>query len=264
MHQSSDSSAEDEDESDPTPPYAPPSSTEDGGVLFQAAQKPILSYSATQHERLMGQWSRDRKTQGYVPKQYKRVVDGQQAAVLKADQLKSLQANEGYPPYTLAGYHTTSSLANLTSLLFEPPAKWRIGSGQGSGKGKGFYVAPVISHVGQTSQIRQHQGPSTEYAIAQAKTWNDHPCLVAVYVRDDVPVISPGEFDARDLTEDQMLKEKIIVVHGPAEAVIYPGAFPYIRCLRNFDDFAYEVVSAYDLMEYQDPGDAVNLHTKSE
>ncbi|MEV6765890.1 hypothetical protein AB0N16_35715 [Streptomyces sp. NPDC051105] len=146
-----------------------------------------------------------------------------------AEQQRALsQALSGY---RLVGFHGTNA-ENVGGLIVDGPDVARIATGHGIGKGRGFYVAPVVGPPGGKS-------PGTSGAKKEARMWGKF--LVAVYVADDVPV---GEH--HDETEDGFAFESdgsasgepVMTFHGSDELVVPEELFGKIKLVRNVDDVA--------------------------
>ncbi|MFJ3797560.1 hypothetical protein ACIPSJ_14815 [Streptomyces sp. NPDC090088] len=151
-----------------------------------------------------------------------------------AEQQRTLSAS--LSGYRFVGFHGTNA-ENVGGLIIDGPDVARIASGHGIGKGRGFYVAPVVGPPGA-------KAPGTAAAKKEARLWGRF--LVAVYVADDVTVghhadESDGGVEFEDTGASGSGPE--MAYHGSDELVIPEQLFGKIKLVRNVDDVTMPTAS---------------------
>jgi hypothetical protein len=170
-----------------------------------------------------------------------------------AEQQRAL--NQTLSGYRLVGFHGTNA-ENVGGLVIDGPDVARIATGHGIGKGRGFYVAPVVGPPGGKS-------PGTSGAKKEARMWGKF--LVAVYVADDVSV---GEhYDESDdgfafESGGSASGEPVMTFHGSDELVVPEELFGKIKLVRNVDDVAMPTAARQaGAVPYQDGVSGYNKAT---
>ncbi|MER5530533.1 hypothetical protein ABT075_39170 [Streptomyces sp. NPDC002677] len=171
-----------------------------------------------------GHWDTDEYGMA-EPAEFRREMPGDDVAEQQRALSRTLSG------YRLVGFHGTNA-ENVGGLIIDGPDVARIATGHGIGKGRGFYVAPVVGPPGGKS-------PGTSGAKKEARMWGKF--LVAVYVADDVQV---GEH--YDESDDgfafegggSAAGEPVMTFHGSDELVVPEELFGKIKLVRNVDDVA--------------------------
>ena len=150
-----------------------------------------------------------------------------------AEQQRTLSAS--LAGYRFVGFHGTDA-ENVGGLIVDGPDVARIASGHDIGKGRGFYVAPVVGPPGE-------KAPGTA-AKKEARMWGRF--LVAVHVADDVPVGS--HFDDSDGGVEfegggASGSGPEMTYHGSVELVVPEELFGKIKLVRNVDDVTMPTAS---------------------
>ncbi|MER6991874.1 hypothetical protein ABT337_25495 [Saccharopolyspora hirsuta] len=185
-----------------------------------------------------GQWGRNEFGEP-VPLQFKLELGKEELDALLAEVRADLEG------YRLIGFHGTD-VENVGSLIAHGPNPARIGSENGTGKGAGFYVAPVVDQFG-------NRGPKNSVARGNAETWGDF--TVAVYVADGIPVepvddASGVEFGAA---------EPSLVWHASDELLIPTELFDQVKVRRNPDDMAMLAGRTGNIRPYEAGEDPLRL-----
>lgn len=183
-----------------------------------------------------GQWGTNQFGE-VVPLEFKRRISDEALTARKQEQLASLKG------YRLVGFHGTT-IECVGSLLAYGPAGERIGSGNGIGKGHGFYVAPVLAPPGVPAQ-------GTSAAKKDARTWGSS--LIAVYVGTDVEIIKGG----------RPANAPAMSYWGADELVIPVELFAKTKLVRNPDDCAVLSDPRYPAEPYAKDDDPVSMHNKA-
>jgi hypothetical protein len=199
-----------------------------------------------------GRWGTDEFGEA-VPLEFKRLMADSERATRQQQQLASLKS------YRLVRFHGTT-IECVGSLLTYGPASERIGSANEAGKGRGFYVAPVLG-PGDTPAL------GTSAAKKDARNWG--PSLAAVYVKTDVQIE-----DARQPANDEPDDAGVVFSRptgapsamsyfGSDELVIPVELFDKVKLVRNPDDCAVLSDPRYLAVPYAKGDDPVSAHNKA-
>ncbi|MFH9264185.1 DUF4157 domain-containing protein [Streptomyces sp. NPDC017546] len=165
----------------------------------------------------------------------------------RAERQKALNAS--LSGYRLVGFHGTH-VESVGSLVTHGPDADMVGAANGIGKGRGFYVAPVLAPGSM-------KAPGTTAAKKDARTWGKF--LVAVYVKDDVELVAAGSgseagfaFESDSDSGSASGSESAMVYHGSDELVIPDVLFGSIKLVRNADDVAMASDPGLPAVGYED------------
>ncbi|MEU3838705.1 DUF4157 domain-containing protein [Streptomyces sp. NPDC028635] len=189
-----------------------------------------------------GQWDQDDIGLAQ-PHEFRRQMPDDERTRRQAEITQSLSG------YRLVGFHGTH-VESIGSLIAHGPDAEKFGKGAGTGKGNGFYVAPVVAPAGKSAS-------GTGAAKKEARQWGGF--LVAVYVREDVEVVEAAggsddgfAFESGSESGAADASGPVMTYHGSDELVIPEELFGSVRLVRNPDDFAMVSDPALDAVPYED------------
>ncbi|MFG3406683.1 DUF4157 domain-containing protein [Streptomyces sp. NPDC048142] len=190
-----------------------------------------------------GDWGVDGIGIAEEPKEFRREMPEAE----RARRQKAL--NESLSGYRLVGFHGTH-VESVGSLVTHGPDPALVGVANDLGKGRGFYVAPVVAPGSMKAS-------GTTNAKKDAKTWG--PFLVAVYVKDDVELVdrrdgSEGgvEFESDSDSGSASGAGPVMVYYGSDEVVIPEELFGSIKLVRNADDVSMTSDPGLPAVGYED------------
>ncbi|MFD5588196.1 DUF4157 domain-containing protein [Streptomyces sp. NPDC058733] len=189
-----------------------------------------------------GQWDQD--DIGLArPHEFRREMSEEDRTRRQAEVAQSLSG------YRLVGFHGTH-VESIGSLIAHGPDAEKFGKGAGTGKGNGFYVAPVVAPAGKSAS-------GSGAAKKEARQWGRF--LVAVYVREDVEVVEAAgasddgfAFESGSESGAADAAGPVMTYHGSDELVIPEELFGSVRLVRNPDDFAMVSDPGLDAVPYED------------
>ncbi|WP_372236713.1 DUF4157 domain-containing protein [Streptomyces sp. MNU77] len=169
------------------------------------------------------------------------------------------ELNASLSGYRLVGFHGTQ-VESVGSLVTHGPDRGMVGVGNKLGKGRGFYVAPVLA-PGST------KASGTTTAKKGAKIWG--PFLVAVYVKNDIDLVDSGagsdggiEFDSGSDSGSASGAGQTMVYYGPDELVIPEDLFGSVKLVRNADDVSMTSDPGLPAVGYEDGVSQYNKKSK--
>ncbi|MFJ6314764.1 MULTISPECIES: DUF4157 domain-containing protein [Streptomyces] len=190
-----------------------------------------------------GEWGVDEFGIPGTPKEFRRELDGDTVAERQKELAASLSG------YRLVGFHGTH-VESVGSLVTHGPDTGMVGKGSGLGKGRGFYVAPVVAPASQKAQ-------GTTDAKQNAKIWG--PFLVAVYVKDDIGLVAGAggsdggvEFESDSDSGSASGAGATMVAYGSDELVIPEELFGSVKLVRNVDDVSMASDPGVAAVGYED------------
>ncbi|MFF9113206.1 DUF4157 domain-containing protein [Streptomyces sp. NPDC014805] len=189
-----------------------------------------------------GQWDQDDIGLAQ-PHEFRREMSEEDRTRRQAEVAQSLSG------YRLVGFHGTH-VESIGSLIAHGPDAEKFGKGAGTGKGNGFYVAPVVAPAGKSAS-------GSGAAKKEARQWGRF--LVAVYVREDVEVVEAAgasddgfAFESGSESGAADAAGPVMTYHGSDELVIPEELFGSVRLVRNPDDFAMVSDPGLDAVPYED------------
>ncbi|MFF9213311.1 MULTISPECIES: DUF4157 domain-containing protein [unclassified Streptomyces] len=189
-----------------------------------------------------GQWDQDDIGLAQ-PHEFRREMSEEDRTRRQAEVAQSLSG------YRLVGFHGTH-VESIGSLIAHGPDAEKFGKGAGTGKGNGFYVAPVVAPAGKSAS-------GSGAAKKEARQWGRF--LVAVYVREDVEVVEADgasddgfAFESGSESGAAEAAGPVMTYHGSDELVIPEELFGSVRLVRNPDDFAMVSDPGLDAVPYTD------------
>ncbi|MFF9815224.1 DUF4157 domain-containing protein [Streptomyces sp. NPDC014006] len=189
-----------------------------------------------------GQWDQDDIGLAQ-PHEFRREMSDEDRTRRQAEITQSLSG------YRLVGFHGTH-VESIGSLIAHGPDAEKFGKGAGTGKGNGFYVAPVVAPAGKSAS-------GSGAAKKEARQWGGF--LVAVYVREDVEVVEASggsddgfAFESGSESGAADAAGPVMTYHGSDELVIPEELFGSVRLVRNPDDFAMVSDPGLEAVPYED------------
>ncbi|MFF9306972.1 DUF4157 domain-containing protein [Streptomyces sp. NPDC014777] len=189
-----------------------------------------------------GQWDQDDIGLAQ-PHEFRREMSEEDRTRRQAEVAQSLSG------YRLVGFHGTH-VESIGSLIAHGPDAEKFGKGAGTGKGNGFYVAPVVAPAGKSAS-------GSGAAKKEARQWGRF--LVAVYVREDVEVVEAAgasddgfAFESGSESGAADAAGPVMTYHGSDELLIPEELFGSVRLVRNPDDFAMVSDPGLDAVPYED------------
>ncbi|MFI7287035.1 DUF4157 domain-containing protein [Streptomyces anulatus] len=159
------------------------------------------------------------------------------------------ELNASLSGYRLVGFHGTH-VESVGSLVTHGPDPDMVGVANDLGKGRGFYVAPVLAPGSMKAS-------GTTAAKKDAKIWG--PFLVAVYVKNDIGLVASGsgsdggvEFDSDSDSGSASGAGPTMVYYGSDELVIPEALFGSIKLVRNADDVSMASDPGLPAVGYED------------